>query len=156
MADGAPEFGSAEWITAILPHRYPMLLVDRVVEIEPGKRLLAIKNVSQNEPFFQGHFPGRPVMPGVLIIEAMAQSAAILLLHDDDDRGGKLPFFSTIDKAKFRRPVRPGDCLMIEVVVERTRSTYARVKGTARVNDTLAVEAICSCVMVSRSDLDTG
>src|SRR5262249_53276487 len=102
-------------IMDILPHRYPMLLVDRVLEVEEGKRIVCIKNVTANEPFFQGHFPGMPVMPGVLIVEAMAQCGAVLFLRDLPDRANKLFLFGGVDKARFRKPVVPGDQLRMEV-----------------------------------------
>src|SRR5215467_7272385 len=105
---------SAE-IQRLLPHRYPILLIDRVIEIVPLKRIVAIKNVTANEPFFQGHFPGFPIMPGVLVVEAMAQAGAALLLTEVEDRSGKLIVFTGIEKAKFRRPVVPGDQLRLEV-----------------------------------------
>ena len=103
-------------IMKLLPHRYPFLLLDRVLELDPGKRIVAIKNVTINEPFFQGHFPGRPVMPGVLLVEAMAQAAgALVLAHLGDEHAGKLVFFMSIDKARFRKPVVPGDTVHFHV-----------------------------------------
>ena len=106
--NGAPlgPFDS-RWIAAVLPHRYPLLLVDRVLELVPGRRVVAVKNVTRNEPFFDGHFPGNPIMPGVLVIEAMAQTAALLLLHEMEDRDRKVLFFTGIEKARFRRARRP-------------------------------------------------
>ena len=103
-------------IEALLPHRYPFLLLDRVVALEPGKRIVALKNVSINDPFFTGHFPGYPVMPGVLIVEALAQAGAVMMLQDMDDPKDKIPFFAAIDKAKFRRQVVPGDQLLLELL----------------------------------------
>jgi beta-hydroxyacyl-ACP dehydratase FabZ len=113
-----------EWILSVLPHRYPFLLVDRVLEAEPGKRIVAIKNVTINEPYFNGHFPGRPVVPGVLLIEGMAQAGGLLLLGDVADRASKLLLFAGIEGAKFRRPVVPGDQIRYEVEVLRLRSSY--------------------------------
>lgn len=146
--NGPPE--DPRWILSLLPHRYPILLVDRVLEIEPRKRILAYKNVTFNEPFFLGHFPGHPIMPGVLVIEAMAQTAGILLLHDLEDREDKLIYFSGIEKARFRRPVLPGDRLTMEIEVERLRTVHSRFRGRATVDGQLAVEAVCSSTIVSR------
>ena len=109
-------------IQKILPHRHPFLLVDKVVELEPRVRIVGVKQVTINEPFFSGHFPGAPVMPGVLQIEALAQLGAILVLREFEDRENKIPFFSGIEKAKFRRPVVPGDTLMLEVIALRVGS----------------------------------
>ena len=121
-------------ILGLLPHRYPFLLIDRVVEFERGKRLVAIKNVTMNEPFFQGHFPGYPLMPGVLIVEAMAQAGAIIMLHEIPDRESKLAVFTGIEKAKFRRPVTPGDQLRIEVDVLAFKSRLGRMEAKAMVD----------------------
>ena len=139
-----------EWITAILPHRYPMLLVDRVLEIEPGRRIVAIKNVTASEEVFLGHFPGHPVVPGVLLIEGIAQAGAILLLHDDPESESKIPYFMSIEKAKFRKPAVPGDQLRYEVEVLRRRSRYWKLSGRVIVNGSVVAEAICSCAMVDR------
>jgi beta-hydroxyacyl-ACP dehydratase FabZ len=139
-----------EWILSVLPHRYPILLVDRVLEMEPGKRIVAVKNVTINEPVFLGHFPGRPVMPGVLLIEGMAQAGGLLLLHDIPDRQNKLLLFASIEEAKFRRPVVPGDQVRYEIEVLRLRSTYCKLAGKALVDGQLAAEAILSSAMVSR------
>jgi 3-hydroxyacyl-[acyl-carrier-protein] dehydratase len=139
-----------EWILSVLPHRYPILLVDRVLEMEPGKRIVAVKNVTINEPVFLGHFPGRPVMPGVLLIEGMAQAGGLLLLHDIPDRQSKLLLFASIEEAKFRRPVVPGDQVRYEIEVLRLRSTYCKLAGKALVDGQLAAEAILSSAMVSR------
>lgn len=129
-------------IMKILPHRYPFLLVDKVVEIDPGKRIVAIKNVTMNEPFFQGHFPGHPVMPGVLIIEAMAQTAAIMAyLASDDEIRKKVTYFLAIDNARFRKPVVPGDQLKIEIVTKMNRRGVWVCEGKAYVDDKLMTEA---------------
>jgi beta-hydroxyacyl-ACP dehydratase FabZ len=137
-------------ILKILPHRYPMLLVDRVVEIEEGKRIVGIKNVTANEPFFQGHFPGAPVMPGVLIVEAMAQCSAVLILRDIPDRDEKLFLFGGVDKARFRKPVVPGDQLRMECEVLQRRSNTVKVKGTATVDGNVVAEAEMLSIMVER------
>lgn len=139
-----------EWILSVLPHRYPILLVDRVLEMEPGKRIVAVKNVTINEPVFLGHFPGRPVMPGVLLVEGMAQAGGLLLLHDIPDRQNKLLLFASIEEAKFRRPVIPGDQIRYEIEVLRLRSTYCKLAGKALVDGQLAAEAVLSSAMVSR------
>jgi len=139
-----------EWILSVLPHRYPILLVDRVLEMEPGKRIVAVKNVTISEPVFLGHFPGRPVMPGVFLIEGMAQAGGLLLLHDIPDRQNKLLLFASIEKAKFRRPVVPGDQIRYEIEVLRLRSTYCKLAGKALVDGQLAAEAVLSSAMVNR------
>ena len=139
----------SRWIANVLPHGYPMLLVDRVLEMVPGQRVVAMKNVTRNEPFFDGHFPGNPIMPGVLVIEAMAQTAALLLLHALEDRDRKVLFFSGIEKARFRRPVAPGDQLRMEVEALRMRTFHARFRGRATVDGELAVEAVCTSTMVN-------
>jgi beta-hydroxyacyl-ACP dehydratase FabZ len=139
-----------EWIQSILPHRYPILLVDRVLEIEPKKRIVAIKNVTINEPFFAGHFPGRPVMPGVLLVEGMAQAGGLLLLQDIPNREKKLVYFMGIEEAKFRRPVVPGDQVRYEVEVLRLRSTYCKLAGKVLVDGHLAAEAVITSAMVDR------
>jgi len=137
-------------ILDILPHRYPFLLVDRILEVEKGKRAVGLKNVTVNEPFFQGHFPGRPIMPGVLILEAMAQVGGILLLHDFEDRHKKLIYFTGIDHAKFRRPVVPGDQLRMEVEILKLRSWTCKLRATATVEGQLAAEAEILSAMVDR------
>jgi UDP-3-O-[3-hydroxymyristoyl] glucosamine N-acyltransferase len=137
-----------DWILSMLPHRYPMLLVDRVLEYEPGKRLVAIKNVTINEPFFAGHFPGKPVMPGVLLIEAMAQAGALMLLQQVEERGGKLLFLTGISDAKFRRPVVPGDQVRFEIEVVRIRTGHSRLACKALVDGQLAAEAVLSSTRV--------
>lgn len=137
-------------IQKILPHRHPFLLIDGVLEIEPAKRIVAVKSVSYNEPFFPGHFPGAPVMPGVLIVEAMAQAGGLLLLREIPDRENKLLYFAGIEEAKFRRPVVPGDRLELEVEVLAWRNTYCKLAGKARVGDKLCAEATLMCKMVDR------
>jgi 3-hydroxyacyl-[acyl-carrier-protein] dehydratase len=137
-------------IMDILPHRYPMLLVDRVLEIEEGKRIVCIKNVTANEQFFQGHFPGAPVMPGVLIVEAMAQCGAVLVLKDMPDRADKLFLFGGVDKARFRKPVVPGDQLRMEVEVLARRSSSIKIRGVATVNGEVVAEAEMLSVMARR------
>jgi 3-hydroxyacyl-[acyl-carrier-protein] dehydratase len=125
-----------------IPHRYPMLLVDRVQDIVPGSSAVGIKNVTINEPFFQGHFPSRPIMPGVLIIEAMAQTAAVLVVHSlGKEAEGKLVYFMSINDARFRRPVEPGDTLHIHVERQHSRGNVWRFGGEARVNDIPVAEA---------------
>ena len=133
-----------------IPHRYPFLLVDRVVEMEPGKRIVAYKNVTINEPFFQGHFPEAPIMPGVLIIEAMAQAGAVLLLNAMEDRESKLVYFTGIDKARFRRTVVPGDQLRFTLEVLKLRSSTCKLKGRAEVDGQLAAEAEILSALVDR------
>ena len=136
-------------ILDVLPHRYPMLLVDRILEMD-GTRVLGLKNVTFNEPHFVGHFPGVPVMPGVLIVEAMAQTAAVMTFGEIPDRRNKLIYFTGIDNCRFRRPVVPGDQLLIEVVVVKKRARFALLHGVARVDGELAAEADLSCAMVDR------
>ena len=123
-------------ILKILPHRYPMLLVDRVLEMEPGKRIVCIKNVTANEPFFVGHFPGYPIMPGVLIVEAMAQAGGLLALHGRPKADGDFMLFAGIDRARFRQAVVPGDTLRITVEAMRIRSRTAHMRGEATVDGT--------------------
>ena len=149
MSDPTPKW-DIEWILSMLPHRYPLLLVDRVLEIEPAKRIVAIKNVTINEPYFVGHFPGRPVVPGVLLIEGMAQAGGLLLLNDVPDRETKLLYFASIDEAKFRRPVVPGDQVRYEMEVLKLRRTYCKLAGKVTVDGELAAEAVISSVMVDR------
>jgi 3-hydroxyacyl-[acyl-carrier-protein] dehydratase len=133
-----------------LPHRYPFLLVDRVLEMEPAKRIVAVKNVSINEPFFPGHFPGAPVMPGVLIVEAMAQAGAVLLLQEVADRAGKLVYFTGIDEARFRRAVTPGDRLLLTVEVLKLRPRACKMRGVAEVDGEIAAEAVIMSALVER------
>jgi beta-hydroxyacyl-ACP dehydratase FabZ len=137
-------------IQKILPHRYPFLLVDRILEIEPGKRIVGIKNVTANEEFFLGHFPGKPVMPGVLIVEAMAQVGGVLLLKDVPDRENKLVYFMGIDEARFRKPVVPGDQLRLELEVLRIKSSTCKLQGKAFVDGQLVAEAVVMSAMVDR------
>jgi len=141
----------AEAIKALLPHRYPFLLLDRIVELVPGERIVALKNATVNEPFFQGHFPGYPVMPGVLIVEAMAQAGAVMMLKSMDDPHGKIPFFAGIDKAKFRRQVVPGDQLRLELTVLRQRGTSCKLEGKAYVDGVLAAEAEIMAIVGERA-----
>ena len=136
-------------IMKLLPHRYPMLLVDRILEIHE-QRIVGIKNVSANEQFFQGHFPGAPVMPGVLIVEAMAQCAAVLFLRDIPDRDQKLFLFGGVDKARFRKPVIPGDQLILECEVVHRRANTVKVHGVAKVGSVVVAEADLLSVMVDR------
>jgi 3-hydroxyacyl-[acyl-carrier-protein] dehydratase len=127
-------------IQSILPHRYPFLLIDRIVEMEPGKRAVAIKNVTANEPFFPGHFPGRPVMPGVLLVEAMAQTGAVAILSLPEQQG-KIGYFAGIDKACFRQPVVPGDQLRIDVVLTKIRGSVGKGSGKIFVDGDIVAEA---------------
>jgi len=140
-------------IMKLLPHRYPMLLVDRILELEPGKRVVGLKNVSANEQFFQGHFPGAPVMPGVLIVEAMAQCGAIMGAQDLPDLHNKLFLFGGIDKARFRKPVIPGDQLILEVTLLQRRSGTARLRGSARVDGVVVADAELLSILVDRKDV---
>lgn len=142
-------------IMRLLPHRYPFLLIDRVVEVEPRQRIVALKNVTVNEPHFQGHFPDYPLMPGVLIVEAIAQAGGVLLLDEIPDRDDKLMVFTGIDAVKFRRPVTPGDQLRIEVKVLQWRSRAVKMQGTVTVDGKLACEATVMCQLVPRPGATT-
>lgn len=128
-------------IMKVLPHRYPMLLVDKIVEIEAGKRIVGIKNVTINEPYFQGHFPGHPVMPGVLVVEAMAQTGGMLLMDHVEDPDNKVVYFMSLDKVKFRQPVTPGDQLRLEVEMIQFRGKTCRMRGEAKVDGRVVAEA---------------
>jgi 3-hydroxyacyl-[acyl-carrier-protein] dehydratase len=138
-------------IFKILPHRYPFLLIDRVIELERMKRVVALKNVTITEPFFQGHFPGKPIMPGVLIVEAIAQAGGILLLTEVPNRDETLVVFTGIERARFRRPVVPGDQLRIEAVVKAWRITAGRLEGKAYVDGKVVCEATVTCRLVPRN-----
>jgi 3-hydroxyacyl-[acyl-carrier-protein] dehydratase len=137
-------------IQEILPHRYPFLLVDKIVELEPRQRIVGIKQVTINEYFFQGHFPDAPVMPGVLQIEALAQVGAILALREFEDRHSKIPFFSGIENARFRRPVVPGDTLTLEVTAIRIGSKVQKMRGKAKVDGQVTAEAEIMCIIGDR------
>jgi 3-hydroxyacyl-[acyl-carrier-protein] dehydratase len=137
-------------IMSILPHRYPFLLIDRLMEFERKKRIVAIKNVTINEPFFAGHFPNYPIMPGVLIVESIAQAGGALLLTEIPDRDSKLMVFTGIERAKFRRPVVPGDQLRIEIDVLNWKPRAVRMQGRCTVDGKLACEAIVMCQLVPR------
>jgi beta-hydroxyacyl-ACP dehydratase FabZ len=137
-------------IREILPHRYPMLLVDRIEELE-ADRIVGIKNVTVNEPFFNGHFPDYPVMPGVLIVEAMAQVAGVLVLSQIPDRKSKLVLLAGVDEAKFRKPVRPGDQLRIEMKLSKRKTSMAKMSGTASVDGVIVAEAEMLCVLADRT-----
>ena len=138
---------NSEAIQKILPHRFPFLLVDRVVELEPGKRVVGLKNVSINEPFFQGHFPGHPVMPGVLIVEALAQAAALMMGEEE-----QIPLVMGIDRARFRQQVVPGDQLRLEAELLRQRKEVCKVSGKAFVGDQLVAEAEIMAMLVKRGE----
>jgi 3-hydroxyacyl-[acyl-carrier-protein] dehydratase len=151
MTEGTGRVIEAEEILRILPHRYPLLLVDRVIEIEPPTRAVGIKNVTINEPFFQGHFPTYPVMPGVLIVEAMAQVGGVAVLAADEYKG-KLALFAGIDNVRFKRQVKPGDTLRIEVEVQKIRRGLGIGAGTATVNGDLACKGDIMFALVDLPD----
>jgi beta-hydroxyacyl-ACP dehydratase FabZ len=138
-------------IRALLPHRYPFLLVDRIVEMD-GERVVGIKNVTANEPFFEGHFPDFPVMPGVLIVEAMAQTAGVLVLKSIEDREKKLVLLVAIENARFRRPVVPGDTLRIEMQVVKRKASVAKMAGKATVDGQVVAEAEVMCKLADRDE----
>ncbi|ABY95712.1 3-hydroxyacyl-ACP dehydratase FabZ [Thermoanaerobacter brockii subsp. lactiethylicus] len=133
-------------IRKILPHRYPFLLVDRIIEIEEGKKAVGIKNVTANEPFFQGHFPDNPIMPGVLIVEALAQVAGIAVMNIEEFKG-KLGLFTGIDKCRFKKVVRPGDQLVLEVLIDSIKMGLVKAKGVAKVGDEVAATAELMFIM---------
>ena len=147
---GAPISLDVRQIMSIIPHRFPFLLLDRVVELHRRRRVVAVKNVTINEPFFQGHFPQYPIMPGVLVVEAMAQAGALLLLLEIEGRENKIMVFTGIERAKFRKPVTPGDQLRIEVDVLAFRRTAGKISGNAYVGDKLCCEATLTCQVVDR------
>ncbi|MGI8658227.1 MAG: 3-hydroxyacyl-ACP dehydratase FabZ [Candidatus Limnocylindria bacterium] len=142
-------------IMRIIPHRYPFLLVDRVVELEPGKRAVGLKAVTANEPQFTGHFPERPIMPGVLMVEALAQTAGVAVMTLDEYRG-KLGLFAGIDDCRFRRMVVPGDLLRLEVTVEKLRGMFGRVRGVASVDGEVAAEATLSIIIPRDQEMGGG
>jgi 3-hydroxyacyl-[acyl-carrier-protein] dehydratase len=142
-------------IRAILPHRYPFLLVDRIVELD-ADRVVGIKNVTNDEPFFQGHFPDFPVMPGVLIVEAMAQAAGVLVLKSIPDRDKKLVLLVAIENAKFRRPVVPGDQLRLEMSVVKRKASVAKMAGRATVDGVVVAEAEVMCKLADKEEKDAG
>ncbi len=145
-----PSVYTIEDIMQVLPHRYPFLLVDRILEIEEGKRIVGLKNVTINEPFFQGHFPGHPIMPGVLIIESMAQVGGMLLMRTIADPSSKVVYFMSLDNIKFRRPVRPGDQLRLELEVTQVRGATCRMRGVASVDGKVAAEAEMAAIVRDR------
>jgi beta-hydroxyacyl-ACP dehydratase FabZ len=149
-----PSSLSIEQIKEIMPHRYPFLLVDRILLLEEGKRVVGIKNVTINEPFFQGHFPGHPIMPAVLIIEAMAQVGGVLLLSMVENPKEKLVYFMAIDKAKFRKPVFPGDQLRFELEMLKLRMNTCKMKGKAYVAEDLVAEAELLSVLMDRAEVE--
>ncbi len=137
-------------IQQILPHRYPFLLIDRIVELEPMKRVVGIKNVTINEPFFGGHFPGRPVMPGVLIVEAMAQTGGMMVLNSENESRNKLIYFTGLNNVRFRKPVVPGDQLRIEVELLKIRRSICKMLAKSYVDDKLVCEGELSAALVDK------
>ncbi len=148
----APQSLNLEEIMRLLPHRYPFLLVDRVVELEMGQRIVALKNITFNEPFFQGHFPGRPIMPGVLIIEALAQTGGILALISTPECQGQPMYLLGLDKVRFRKPVVPGDQLRLEVTSVRGGKKFWKLQGKAMVNQTVVTEAELMAAVGAQND----
>src|SRR6266404_3927457 len=146
-----PTVLDSQAIKKLLPHRYPFLFVDRIIELKPLERIVGIKQVSINEPFFQGHFPGAPVMPGVLVVEALAQVGAVLALREIEDRDQKLVLFTGIREARFRRPVVPGDTLTLEVTALRIGSRIQRMRGEAKVDGQLVADADLMSVIADRA-----
>jgi 3-hydroxyacyl-[acyl-carrier-protein] dehydratase len=142
-------------IMRVIPHRYPFLLVDRILELEPGRRAVGLKAITANEPQFTGHFPERPIMPGVLMVEALAQTAAVAVMTLDEYRG-KLGLFAGIDGCRFRRMVTPGDVLRLEVTVEKLRGMFGRVRGVASVDGDVAVEATLSIIIPRDQEMGAG
>jgi len=138
-------------VMSLLPHRYPFLMIDRILEMEPGKRIVGIKNVTINEPFFQGHFPGHPIMPGVLLLEAMAQVGGVYALMNDPKPETKVLYFMSIDKAKFRKPVLPGDQVRFELELAKERGPIKTFKGTAKVDGALVAEAEMMAMIVDKN-----
>lgn len=151
MSDTGATMGTAEImdVMRMIPHRYPMLLVDRVIDMVKGERATGIKNVTINEPYFHGHFPTRPVMPGVMVVESMAQTAGILVVHTlGPDAEGKLVYFMSIDEARFRKPIVPGDQVMVHVFKERSRGNVWRFRAEAKVDGNLAAEATFAAMIL--------
>jgi len=138
-------------IMKLIPHRYPFILIDRIIEVEQEKRCVAIKNVTINEPFFQGHFPGQPVMPGVLILESMAQAGSFLVLNSIENPMSKNMFFSAVEKSKFRKPIVPGDQIRIEMDLLKLRMNAVRLAGVAIIDDKVVAEAIIMANIVDRA-----
>ena len=139
-------------IMELIPHRYPFLLIDKIIDVVPGVSGTGIKNVTVNEPFFQGHFPGHPIMPGVLIVESMAQTAGALVMAGLEDANGALVYFMTVENARFRKPVVPGDCVHIQVECLQNRGNVWKFKGRALVDGVLKAEAVYSAMIVRNAD----
>ena len=138
-------------IIKVLPHRYPFILIDRIEITEPGERLIALKNMTINEPFFQGHFPGQPVMPGVLILEIMAQAGSFLMLSQVEDPLSTNMFFSAVEKTKFRKPIVPGDQLMVHMTLVKKKLNLCKFYGVCKVDDEIVAEAFFSANLVNRA-----